>query len=580
MQPKLHDKLVNTVNELRAFIARFSTQDVLRVSADAFRNPWTYSSPGPDGKRTLLAPYKQCSFLLSLLLATPEPTTPKKFSEYRWSRCCKLLEQIFGIYTAMYFAQEGEDTSAPEWYQHRAVVMPTFLHYHTQTRVFASVKQLELQMREIFAPSDQYLSQELGVSATQIADLILEVVQLLQTAADRKQEELREQAVLLLQKIGSGQALPTESELQSVLKDDIFSYFILCRHKLSRELSEEATDAFWKFFTISRGDAKSIIYPTEEYPTDDRPLVCFAKDKAVCSLPNTLWYSAIKQFSEVLRKGPTAQSFLRRRDLFLEGRIQSLFSSFLGQEAQIWPSACEDEKGQHEHDLIILWRRTLFVIEAKAGHVKEPFRDPDRAYKRIVDNFKSTVQEGYSQSNKVRSSILAGNQVTLFHQDGPKLITLERKDIDYVYCVIVTLDSFGPIATNLSILEREEGEEYPWSVTYYDLEHFFDGLRYRGWGGEEFCSYLNERIQLYDKIMSSEELEVAGIFLTHGNLDILTNAEADKISLDGACSKVFDDIWTEKHGGQKADLTALAELTPFPWEEPTLEKLFPFLCSE
>ena len=107
------------------------------------------------------------------------------------------------------------------------------------------------------------------------------------------------------------------------------------------------------------------------------------------------------------------------RDRFLEAQADAAFRDLFGSEALFYSHVYE-APGQHEHDLIVSWRRYLFVIEAKASPPREPLRDPEKAYPRIRDHFrgKSGIQGAYDQWNRVRRKLLAGEDVQLFDAKG------------------------------------------------------------------------------------------------------------------------------------------------------------------
>lgn len=518
---------------------------------------------------TLVAPFKQAVFLLGLLMPTKEPQKPKKLSEGRWDLMCRLLQKIFGQYARMFFPQEGEDPQEESWALPRSVAMPTFLHYFTSTRVYASVEQLENRLSGLFGHFDDELKTELGLSANHLMIMIQDLTSLLQERMDDVRARYQSKFYSSLLTATMPEFLSHSISLDGLLTVEY--------NQLEKMWGQESASLFWQTFVSIRGATKEISYLTEISEIEKCPMLQFSEGKAICPMGNALYYAAQIWFEESLLGGTHRDRFLKRRDLFLESRVVKAFRGIFDQNALFFPQEYERDDSSLEHDLVMVNGRSLFLVEAKAGSVREPFRDPDRAYPRILTNFRQTIQEGYEQARRIRQRLQSHQSVELFDRNGVSIATLKPEDFDDIFCICVTADCFGPLATDLALLEKEGQEEYPWVVTYYDLESFADALQYRGWSHEQLCDYLKARLRLYGLVATGDELDIAGIFITHESLDVLLEAEADKIAMDGSTSQVFDDIWLEKNGGPKADLSPGTVFVNPIWNEPSVRDLFPFL---
>lgn len=88
----------------------------------------------------------------------------------------------------------------------------------------------------------------------------------------------------------------------------------------------------------------------------------------------------------------------------LEAKAASVLKAFLPVGTAILESACETPSGQLGHDLVILLGEVAFVVESKATQQREPLRDPEKAYTRIKDDFKSNagIQKAYEQAERLR----------------------------------------------------------------------------------------------------------------------------------------------------------------------------------
>ncbi len=103
------------------------------------------------------------------------------------------------------------------------------------------------------------------------------------------------------------------------------------------------------------------------------------------------------------------------------------------------------------------------------------------------------------------------------------------------------------------LLEKGNGNPYPWAVNILDLGSLLEAWTYFGWGPERLCEYLDARVQLNGKILCSDELEVAGAFIQHGGLSKFVQLTADRLQLTPQYSDVFDDIHRARQGGEPVE---------------------------
>ena len=560
--------MLEKIEELRSLLKPISTDSVaLRVAGTVG------AISGKPPFEILTSPIKQCYYLLGLLMSTPKPHVERDIEEEDWKKCVDLLQSIYNFYGRMFFPEDGEfKTKSEEWKHNREVVMPVFLHHHNTTRTFSSVEQKIDSITGIFVAHDSILSDRFSISAS----IALEIAKWIFEEAQRKLDALMDAGVT----IKRGHSLfveRTEGRIQnaSVVMKDIqsdpaFQLALEVFHQsdapwkvhleeMRAKFGHSAANAFWRHFVSKRGEALEYTYPTELNPAEVKPLLEVSDGVAMCPIHNFIYDALIEQMTQNLtheKQSESAQSFFKHRDKFLELRTEKIMRELFGDSASLFVNVFETSKARFEHDLIVLWNSALFIIEAKASPPAEPFRDPDKAYIRIKRHFKSDkgIQEAYNQSNRLRCRVLKGEDVSLFNADGKRIATIKAQDVEKVYCLCLTADNFGSLGTDLSVLlEKEDHAEYPWAVNIIDLETFTEALKYRSWGPEKFCEYLDARQHLHGRVLSTDELEIAGVFIKHGTLEPLSNITGDKIFLSPDMSNVFDDIYSEQHGGPKVD---------------------------
>ena len=151
---------------------------------------------------------------------------------------------------------------------------------------------------------------------------------------------------------------------------------------------------------------------------------------------------------------------------------------------------------RYEHDIVALCDDVCLFVEVKSSPPDEPFRDPDRAYTRLRRSFRSDtgIQKAYDQANRLLQSVRSDVDVSLYDKDGNEALQLPASIIERAYCVCVTKDSYGPVATCLSfLLEKDESEPYPWAVSVWEMENIAEIWKYYKWDAKQLKAYLSDR---------------------------------------------------------------------------------------
>jgi hypothetical protein len=120
--------------------------------------------------------------------------------------------------------------------------------------------------------------------------------------------------------------------------------------------------------------------------------------------------------------------------------------------------------------------------------------------------------------------------------------------VNRTFCVCLTRDDYGSLATDLALLlEKEEREPYPWAINVLDLGALGEAWSYFGWGAHELREYLKQRIQLHGKMFADDELDFAGYYIQHGSFAHAIEIPTGLLHLDSTYSGVFDDIYRHLH---------------------------------
>lgn len=569
MDKKLHDELINETEKLRNIISQYSTESILGT---CYINLHPQFSLKEEDTPHLSSKVKQIFFLLGLMLTTEEPKEKKDFGKEDWKEIAEMLESIFNKYFFM-FLKYSKDTPnlTEEVFEQQGIVMQYFLNYFN-TGLLASYEQVSDRIVKYLTPFDKELKKLLDLSASESLQIVKFLIETLQKQLDdvldsfQKMDELWKEIVKKVEinkwgkeELKKEMSKPKNFNLAKKAFDGPRNICKISFEELEKEFGAEMSEAFWKNYVSKRGEFNNFQYLTERNLAEEKTLFEIEKDTAFCLSANVLYWAVLKVCEQTLLKN-NEKSYLKKRGKLFDQQVEEIFREYFPNSANIYPNVFETQNLHNEHDLIIVWEKRLFIIEAKSSPPKEPFRDPEKAFIRIQRDFKSSdgIQGAFNQAVKIQRKIKKGENVELFDNKGDLLTTLSPNEVKQVYCVCVTRDDFGPLATDLSILlEKDHLEPFPWVIDIYSLETFFYTWKYFGWNPYKFCEYLNQRKNLHGKIVSGDELEVAGFFIRHGTLDYLLKMYKEgvnKIVLNSEYSDVFDEVYYTKYGGKEVKI--------------------------
>jgi hypothetical protein len=560
MRDQDHQDILRNTEHLRGLLAGCSTETIVRACAADYLKRNNESELPPD----LDSPARQTSFLLGIMLTTPEPATPKAFGDEEWKRAVDLLNRIFNAYGNMFFPSV-DDTITDAWLKVRQVAMPAFLHYFNSA-LPARTDQVVERIRLYIVPFDNELLNHFGITSQQTIEICEWMTDGLQCQVARlgdtaKREQTARLTLLDQARNGGWDIDRLKDETRNSPYPDIAREFSEAAQRFSRvsladleaPYGSVVAHSFWRLFSVGRGEVKEFKYLTERNIAEERSLYRLSHGEALCPSAHTLFVAAITQFEAYLSSGPLRDRYFRHRDKILEGETERQLCRLVPNRDECLRSVYETADCQFEHDLVIRAGRVCFVVEAKASPPLEPFRDPDKAFTRIRRAFHGDrgIQRAFDQANRIWRRWSSGKPVPLFDDHGNHLTTIDRQTVDEVFMLCVTRDSFGLLAIDLSLLlEIEQGNPYPWAVNILDLEALADAWEYFGWSTDRLTEFLRDRLRLHGRLLSFDELDVAGFFIQHGTLQWLLKWKADRVHLNPVYSNVFDRIYRTKVGGE------------------------------
>lgn len=182
-----------------------------------------------------------------------------------------------------------------------------------------------------------------------------------------------------------------------------------------------------------------------------------------------------------------------------------------------------------EQDLMIIFNGTAIIVEIKASKLREPFRVTQKAIVRLKEDFKNSVQYGFEQCKRVEDYFFNDKSFDIKDANGKKLYSVNPNKIHSVFSIVVTLERFGSLQTDLSLLlQKEEDIDYPWSVYIDDLEIFLLALKQNIKNPTgEFVNFLKLRREMHGRIEAIDELDVCATYLQNPS-KFKRYSEADK----------------------------------------------------
>lgn len=167
-----------------------------------------------------------------------------------------------------------------------------------------------------------------------------------------------------------------------------------------------------------------------------------------------------------------------------------------------------------EQDILIIHKSLAFIIEVKAASFREPMHEPIKAFDKIKSDFKKNIQEAYKQCLRVEDAFELNDTVNIYDKKGKLIDAINTSDIETTYSIIVTLDRFGVIQSNLGLLlEIEDDLPFPWCVNIDDLETFLLMLKKQKKAQKQFEKFLAHRELLHGRLHASDEIDVCCWYL-------------------------------------------------------------------
>lgn len=562
-------KLENLCNELKSFLSKYNMQWALGHLS--FLLTCISNEAAQDELGKLISPMRQLYYLAGLIITQKDNGTNEFcFSEEDWQHIVDLLVQI-EIEYFLIFSHVSPESATEEWKKKVFVAMPTYLSYFNQGPLNYEEQIIE-QIRGTFSGLDDIFSSKFDLTTEDFLQFYENIdtwceYSFKSLGINTKDYPLRsnwkdytdyeigiiDEAPYEIKQLGK-----EEQPRMTLIADPGIKYRFKDSDIATNGLSLVKVKKILSLLTTKRENT-DFLYYTSPNPLLTRPIVELENGLYQVFEEKRVLHAILYLLEEVCKEKDTSNSRLaHNKGVYLENKIVSLLKKFFNDKAEIITNYYIDGC---EQDIMVLWREYMFVIEAKAYTNREPFRDTDKAFTRIKDDFNRSIGYAYIQTKRVEEKIKAGNQFDLTDKNGNKIKTINPADYDgNDYYIIVNQESFGQVQVDLStFLEIGDDENYPWAVRFDDLEVLILTLIAMKKKPDFFVDFLIFREYLHGHIICSDEGEICGGFLTGKLTQEMAESEIVITTLPDLAS-IFDEQYrkgmgfkNEKHWKEKHD---------------------------
>lgn len=512
-------------NELKDLVSTYDTLWFLGHLSELM--PEIGTGRADDELGGLSSPLRQLYFLGGLLITSDSgKASDVMFTHEKWNQIVDLLNQIEREYDKLFFPQPDEEIDE-EWKKIRTVAIPSFLSYFNQGPLNFEEQSINW-VRDLFSELDSIIEQALGLKTEDFIQFYENIDVLVNNNRQShfsKYENLRPNWEKYTRiKMGVREGVP--DFIKEMGERDRPVYTLMADHGIinrfypeelmSDSLPLDKVKAIIKLLSTER-EKSDYLYYTETKPGNplyEKPIVDIDEGMYQVFEVKQIIHAVENLLEDICSSSPEALlKLINKKGKLLEEGVVELFKTHFKKDYEVFTGYYVDG---YEQDILFLWEDYAFIIETKGYHLREPFRDPSKAFVRIKDDFDKCIGYGYSQTCRVEQKFIDFVPLRITDNRGGLIKEIDTKKYqNNHFSIIVNLKSFGQIQTNLStLLEINAGGTFPWAVRLDDLEVFLLTLVAQKKAPYFFINYLLMREHLHGKLICSDELQVCGGFMS------------------------------------------------------------------
>ena len=510
-------------------------------------DPVTYLEGGSDASPV------RSEFALSLATSMPHAPGKAEPSEETVEEFAQLIEEVLVTTNGYFMAETMDSKYTPAQSEARMHMLTETLNIRGESRP-SHVRDV---VRALFTPHDSFLTKHFRFSTEDFVRASTLIEKQIMDALNRYLRFTKRMREVIAEAEKKMEYPPPETA--AAMADELSE---LSHNPFEIKPTIELPPSLLHILSLTPGEnapfaklKKAPAWPTNDSLIFGRPLIEW-EGKFHAFAPHLVIQNLVYILEELIRRADPkyfTDSYAKKRGKVLETLavkyLTALLPGAVAYEKVYYPSKeCEDSV-RCECDALILFGRTLFIVEAKAAAVAASTRRG--GLKSIEADITELIANAQTQGARARRYIEESAPARFTYEDGTEAITFgSRAELGDIFIVNVTLSHLGALATKLSTsaamgLLRER--TWPWTVFINDLRSVSEILD----SPAEFIAFLKLRLSLHEAgiVTTPDENDLLGSFLVHG-LDFTDAAAAGAgmVLLDASYTKPLDRYFLGQEG--------------------------------
>ncbi len=543
--------LEEKIKELQELMAGYDTTAMLKFITFAFlQMEQRHDSPV---LKDLPSPMRQLFYAADLSLTTPKSTGEPKYAyQYEtWSEDWEKIKKLLIEIEQQYIVNMVEIAEAENMDEQFLAAAPTFMNYFLNGELSYQEQAID-KLEKMFAKNESFLLSETGVTAKDVVLFFDRVTELMNDKLNVFLDPTRPQNWQRFTQGCIDRGITDPKDWIAEMPDTLRQSFSFMRDpgQLSLlaiadiptdQLPASKVEAIVSLLSCVETPDVELRYYTQQSILMRKPIVNVSAETILIFHINQFLHAANEAFFDRL-KSSNADKAYKQRDNLAEEKTLAILQRFFGKEAHYYTGYTVDNVS--EQDILVLFKGMALIVEVKAGSYREPMRHVGKAYEKLKADFKEIIQKGYDQTWRVKRKFNAPEPFSVFSRNRELLYTIDPKRYQDVFSVVVTLERMGNIQSDLGmLLNVEEEDEYPWSVSIDDLETFLLALKAKKLGIRAFRNFLVHRSLFHGHVFCSDELELGSLFIDDQAKFIKMANEDSIIGMNPNYTQVIEKIY-------------------------------------
>lgn len=503
------------------------------------------------------SPMKMLTYMGGLnIYAETSERIPYKFDHKEWEKIIKQMVKVKAGYYDKFLP--GPDDDHKKYYDYYKVSMPVFMDYFDTGPTNYEEQEIE-RIQRMFASFEKEIFFQFGLSINDFIAIYNEIDQQLLLNNNRYLTLLENPICKeFWGRMKTLDILPAEWKYEGN-EADLIELIKGMQHKEEKykirvedlyHYGKDKVDGFLSLFLCKKDQGEDYLYYTSENIIMAKPLFRLNDGRILVLLDKQILSAIFNLLNSFCKSvGKNGDRLYKKRGNYLQEKIIEVLKTYFGKEAFIYEEYKLHPKAQDRQDVLLLCKGLSLVIEAKAGDRVEPHAKAMKAYEQVYRNFSRNIQKGYDQAFRIKSLFDNKTDFDIYNDKEIFNYRVKTKNYHSVFSLIVTLDKFGPVQTDITkILNLHEGDNvYPLSICIDDLETLLLSMKKMKKGQGDLIQFLKWREKMQGRVKTDDELSIWGTFLTNPKFKPASDPDMHFIPGEKA-HDLFDELYNKGLG--------------------------------